>query len=160
MSATPCAGPISLPRLLMQASPFLHVREAAALLGLKSYATVHGRLEEGRLRAIDISSRWPSKQRDLRIYRYTVCQELIEGVEPGTPPRLDWLLPHERPAFSRDEVCRLLRSRPRHIAILTKAGALHGPEPPMGTSKTVAALIPITFRWSLLTFLREREVRP
>jgi hypothetical protein len=160
MKAKKRVASLSVPRLLMRASPFLRMREGAALLGVKSIATVHARLEDGSLRAIDISCRWPSRQRELRIYRYTVFQLLIEGAAECPPPRLEYILPHRRPAFSRDELTTLLRCCPKHIAHLSRAGALRGPEPPEGTAKMVADLIPITFRRSLMNFLKQREVHP
>jgi hypothetical protein len=142
----------------MQASPFLLVPEAAALLGAKSGLEVRARLEDGRWRAIDIAAAWPHGQRDLRIYRYAVCHELMNGQGPPAAPDFEVLLPHRRPACSRDEVAIFLRCSPRHVGALAASGALAGTRPPGGTAPAIAGLIAITFRRALCAFLAEREV--
>lgn len=150
-----------LQALLYRGSPFLTVEEAGEFFEGASRATIMGKVDEGDLRAVDISARWPdAERREVRVYRYSVCFRLLMGHKVRSAPVAleQAFLARAHPWVRREEVAALLLCTPRHVANLHKAGALAGPASMDGQAPQLRELLTKTFRASLLNFLEKREL--
>lgn len=139
--------------------PLLKVDEARYLLADPSADTVIRRLDDGSLRAVDISALGAeSGRRELRIYRYSVEWIYTPGTQGKPLPMFSpaEILPHTRDVIRRDDVAKLLNCDPKHVANL-----------PLGKSRLARAAsaasadrTPLVARAALVEFLLNREVRP
>lgn len=152
-------GALGIDEFIGHRSPFLSIEETGEIL-IVGPDGVKALVAEGSLLAINIATPG-SRNRSLRIYRYSACHLLVNPELPLTVLTIDQLLQHGRPTWRLDEVADLLRCTGQHVTNLRNSPdcPLAGPEnveDSTGASKSHRRIT----RSSIIEFLAASAVLP